>query len=137
MQEQSKDLHEAFHSQLEKADDPFTVLADYFGRGVFNVVPTWESAVTSHQQQVAAAQPRKELPVVQAWGPQNAGPGSEAKLRKNEGKSVVNLAGKYRPSFLKSLYWTVLYSWIKYNMLRVLKLDYSDSYEHNMILPTY
>jgi len=82
---------------LEKADDPFTVLADYFGRGVFNVVPTWESAVTSHQQAA-----RKELPVVQTWGPQNAGPGSEAQIRKNEGRSALN-SGDYRFSFLKAL----------------------------------
>ncbi|KAG8269549.1 Vacuolar protein sorting-associated protein 11 [Homalodisca vitripennis] len=35
-QEQGRDLHETFHSQLEKADDGFTLVADYFGRGVFN-----------------------------------------------------------------------------------------------------
>lgn len=100
MQEQSKDLHEAFHGQLEKADDPFTVLADYFGRGVFNVVPTWGSAVVSHQ----VARPQKDIPVVvQSWGPQNAGPGAEGKLRKTEGKSPLTLAGEYRFSFLKTL----------------------------------
>jgi len=84
-QEQSKELHEAFHSQLEKAEDPFTVLADYFGRGVFNTVPNLDAALSA---QVV----RKELPVV-SWGPQNAGPGSEAILRKNEGKTNVNSAG--------------------------------------------
>lgn len=35
-QEQSRDLHEMFHSQLERADDGFSLVADYFGRGVFN-----------------------------------------------------------------------------------------------------
>ncbi|XP_022091158.1 vacuolar protein sorting-associated protein 11 homolog isoform X2 [Acanthaster planci] len=37
-QEQSKDLHEQFHRQLEKSQDGFSVVADYFGRGVFNRV---------------------------------------------------------------------------------------------------
>eukprot|EP00057_Strongylocentrotus_purpuratus_P015993 XP_011670467.1 PREDICTED: vacuolar protein sorting-associated protein 11 homolog [Strongylocentrotus purpuratus] len=37
-QEQSKDLHEQFHRQLEKSQDGFSVVADYFGRGVFNKV---------------------------------------------------------------------------------------------------
>lgn len=35
-QEQTKDLHEQFHNQLERATDSFAVVADYFGRGVFN-----------------------------------------------------------------------------------------------------
>lgn len=62
------------------------------GRGVFNIVPTWESAV-SMSQQVS----RKELPAtVTSWGPQSAGPGSEAKLRKNEGKSFQNPTGNSR-----------------------------------------
>ncbi|EDO40103.1 predicted protein [Nematostella vectensis] len=37
-QEQAKDLHEQFHHQLERATDGFSVVADYFGRGVFNKV---------------------------------------------------------------------------------------------------
>ena len=71
---------------MEKADDPFTVLADYFGRGVFNSFPSWESAISGHQAV------RSELPTV-SWGPQNAGPGSEAKLRKSEGKHTMNSTG--------------------------------------------
>ncbi|RZF44682.1 hypothetical protein LSTR_LSTR000634 [Laodelphax striatellus] len=35
-QAQSSDLHETFHSQLERADDGFSLVADYFGRGIFN-----------------------------------------------------------------------------------------------------
>lgn len=34
-QEQSRDLHETFHSLLDRAEDPFSLVADYFGRGVF------------------------------------------------------------------------------------------------------
>ncbi|ESO93774.1 hypothetical protein LOTGIDRAFT_182193 [Lottia gigantea] len=37
-QEQTKDIHETFHNQLERAPDGFSVVADYFGRGVFNKV---------------------------------------------------------------------------------------------------
>ncbi|XP_019628396.1 PREDICTED: vacuolar protein sorting-associated protein 11 homolog [Branchiostoma belcheri] len=37
-QEQHKELHEQFHHQLERAPDGFSVVADYFGRGVFNKV---------------------------------------------------------------------------------------------------
>jgi hypothetical protein len=36
LQEQSRDLHDTFHSQLERAEDGFSLVADYFGRGVFN-----------------------------------------------------------------------------------------------------
>lgn len=37
-QEHGRDLHEQFHNQLERATDGFSVVADYFGRGVFNKV---------------------------------------------------------------------------------------------------
>ena len=37
-QEHSKDLHEQFHSQLDRAQDGFSVVAEYFSRGVFNKV---------------------------------------------------------------------------------------------------
>ncbi|XKL60972.1 hypothetical protein PGB90_008029 [Kerria lacca] len=37
-QEQNKDLHEIFHSQLERAEDSFSLIADYFGRNVFNKI---------------------------------------------------------------------------------------------------
>lgn len=37
-QEQSRELHEHFHHQLERAEDGFSVVAEYFGRGVFNNV---------------------------------------------------------------------------------------------------
>jgi len=37
-QEQSRELHEQFHHQLERAQDGFSVIADYYGRSVFNKV---------------------------------------------------------------------------------------------------
>lgn len=67
-QEQSKDLHEQFHRQLEKSQDGFSVVADYFGRGVFNKVtlvtdsfgsPAKPPASTRRQQ---PAQPSRYQP---------------------------------------------------------------------------
>lgn len=37
-QQSGRDLHEQFHHQLEMSSDGFSVVADYFGRGVFNKV---------------------------------------------------------------------------------------------------
>ncbi|KAK9507651.1 hypothetical protein O3M35_007461 [Rhynocoris fuscipes] len=34
-QEESNDLHEMFHRQLERAEDAFSLVTDYLGRGVF------------------------------------------------------------------------------------------------------
>ncbi|XP_048036590.1 vacuolar protein sorting-associated protein 11 homolog [Megalobrama amblycephala] len=35
-QDQKRDLHDHFHRQLKCSNDGFSVIADYFGRGVFN-----------------------------------------------------------------------------------------------------
>ena len=43
-QEQSRDHHQAFHTLLYKAEDPFSLVADYFGKGVFKklmVITEW------------------------------------------------------------------------------------------------
>lgn len=42
-QQQSREQHDAFHSQLEKAEDGFAVVADYFGRGMFRQDIDFES----------------------------------------------------------------------------------------------
>ncbi|CAE1174781.1 VPS11 [Acanthosepion pharaonis] len=34
-QEQNKDIHEHFHNELDRAQDGFSMIADYFGRGIF------------------------------------------------------------------------------------------------------
>ena len=44
-QAQSREQHDAFHSQLEKSDDGFAVVADYFGRGMFRGQTFLESTV--------------------------------------------------------------------------------------------
>jgi len=50
-QAQSREQHDAFHSQLEKSDDGFAVVADYFGRGMFRGQTFLESAVTASGHQ--------------------------------------------------------------------------------------
>ncbi|XP_060522802.1 vacuolar protein sorting-associated protein 11 homolog isoform X2 [Cylas formicarius] len=82
--EHNKDLHEMFHSQLEKAHDGFSVAAEYFGRGVFNkykiitdeslqrsLLPIEETKVTNKNKLV-----EKEV--------KNYGFGAEARLRQSE-----------------------------------------------------
>eukprot|EP00057_Strongylocentrotus_purpuratus_P007251 XP_011661725.1 PREDICTED: regulator of G-protein signaling 3 [Strongylocentrotus purpuratus] len=55
-QEQSKDLHEQFHRQLEKSQDGFSVVADYFGRGVFNKVTLLTDSFSSPSKSVTPVQ---------------------------------------------------------------------------------
>lgn len=45
-QENNTRLHEQFNKQLEKAPDGFAVVADYFGRGVFNKVTLYTDTKT-------------------------------------------------------------------------------------------
>lgn len=47
-QEYNKDLHETFHSQLEKVSDGFSLAAEYFGRGVFKKVTVITDSPTSN-----------------------------------------------------------------------------------------
>ncbi|XP_017787997.1 PREDICTED: vacuolar protein sorting-associated protein 11 homolog [Habropoda laboriosa] len=76
-QEQAKDLDETFHSLLDRAEDPFSLVADYFGRGVFKklTVITDKSLSSSSMK---FAEPKL-----------NYGPGAEAKLRLAEGKNTT------------------------------------------------
>lgn len=85
--EYNKDLHETFHSQLEKAHDGFSVVAEYFGRGVFNKYKLLiddelkekgtprESIVDSAKALVVRNVEKEE---------RNYGSGAEAKIRKSE-----------------------------------------------------
>ncbi|XP_044740291.1 vacuolar protein sorting-associated protein 11 homolog [Chrysoperla carnea] len=100
-QQSSRDLHETFFSQLDRAEDTFSLLSEYFGRGVFNklTVLTDSTLITSPSSQIIAAEPiltgtdyskldvnianrnviKKEEPNF------NYGPGVENRLRLNEG----------------------------------------------------
>ena len=57
-QAQSREQHDAFHSQLEKSDDGFAVVADYFGRGMFRGQTFLESAVTASGQPASTSADR-------------------------------------------------------------------------------
>lgn len=35
-QSEARDQHEMFHDLLDRSPEPFSVVADYFGRGLFN-----------------------------------------------------------------------------------------------------
>ena len=68
-QQQSREQHDSFHSQLEKADDGFAVVAEYFGRGMFrkeidldtldpiSSVPAKETKVVNKAPSSSAAKP--------------------------------------------------------------------------------
>jgi len=78
-QEQSKDLHETFHSLLDRAEDPFSLVADYFGRGVFKKL----TVITDTDKSLPT-------PIKLEESKPNYGPGAEARLRLNEGKSSIS-----------------------------------------------
>lgn len=37
-QSESRDQHEVFHNLLDRSIEPFSVVAEYFGRGMFNKI---------------------------------------------------------------------------------------------------
>lgn len=78
-QEQSRDLHETFHSLLDRAEDPFSLVADYFGRGVFKKL----TVITDTDKSLPTPTKLEEPKL-------NYGPGAEARLRLNEGKSSIS-----------------------------------------------
>lgn len=77
-QEQSRDLHETFHSQLERAEDGFSLVADYFGRGVFNKL----TVITDSPDKTIIKPPKQ----TNGTTPLSYGPGAEARLRLGEGQ---------------------------------------------------
>lgn len=76
-QEQSKDLHETFHSLLDRAEDPFSLVADYFGRGVFKKL----MVITDSDKMLSASVAKFDESKL------NYGPGAEARIRLSEGKN--------------------------------------------------
>nr|XP_023025769.1 vacuolar protein sorting-associated protein 11 homolog [Leptinotarsa decemlineata] len=110
--EYNKDLHETFHSQLEKAHDGFSVAAEYFGRGVFNKykVITDESIQKSLDipESIKNKQNPKKSETV------SYGAGAEARLRQTEIKS--------KPSAMP----------ISEGRMRIQEHKYSSSLEANL-----
>ncbi|XP_068706072.1 vacuolar protein sorting-associated protein 11 homolog isoform X2 [Montipora foliosa] len=60
-QEQAKGLHEQFHGQLERAQDGFSVVAEYYGRGVFNKVTLVTDPSHSRSVHESATDQRERL----------------------------------------------------------------------------
>nr|XP_008196910.1 PREDICTED: vacuolar protein sorting-associated protein 11 homolog [Tribolium castaneum] len=82
--EYNKDLHETFHSQLEKAQDGFSVAAEYFGRGVFNKY----KVIRDEVRETAPADKIEKKRVVEPEV-RNYGLGAEARLRQVEKQGQV------------------------------------------------
>lgn len=80
-QEQIRDLHETFHSQLERAEDGFSLVADYFGRGVFNKLTVITDS--PDKTNIKSSKPTSD-------GLLSYGPGAEARLRLGEGQVTRN-----------------------------------------------
>ncbi|XP_051174547.1 vacuolar protein sorting-associated protein 11 homolog [Leptopilina boulardi] len=85
-QEQSRDLHETFHSLLDRAEDPFSLVADYFGRGVFKKLTVITADEKTNFQLV-----EEKINPYDIYGP-----GAEAKIRLNEGKNSTLVKSENR-----------------------------------------
>lgn len=80
--EHGKDIHETFHSQLDRAPDGFSVAAEYFGRSVFNKVTiVTEPSLTNPLPPLS-----KESTPVKSETEYKT---TEGRLRQTEGKSSV------------------------------------------------
>ncbi|KAJ8916872.1 hypothetical protein NQ315_005879 [Exocentrus adspersus] len=113
--EYNKDLHETFHSQLEKAHDGFTVAAEYFGRGVFNKYKViTDEAVTKNLSLSEKINIFKPTVKKVEDSSLNYGYGAEARLRQGEVKSAIKPAP------------------VSEGRMRVQEQRYSSSLEANM-----
>ncbi|XP_068617562.1 vacuolar protein sorting-associated protein 11 homolog [Battus philenor] len=78
---------ETLHSRLHKEPDPYAVVSEYFGRGLFNKL----TVVTENSQESILSAPAPAAASVSAPAAASAlqtyGPGAEAKLRLQEGQS--------------------------------------------------
>lgn len=79
-QEQStRDLHETFHTLLDRAQDPFSLVAKYFGRGVFKKL----MVITDADKSLSTTPIKVEEQKL------NYGLGAEARIRLTEGKNTT------------------------------------------------
>ncbi|CAH1993182.1 unnamed protein product [Acanthoscelides obtectus] len=85
--EYNRDLHETFHSQLEKAHDGFSVAAEYFGRGVFNKYKVITDEAMEKNLGVPIVSTSKPPVRKAASETRSYGMGAEARLRQTEVKS--------------------------------------------------
>lgn len=86
--EHSKDLHETFHSQLDRAPDGFSLAAEYFGRSVFYKVTIVTEPSLLPTQKIERTPQKKPEPTISSIKPEVYS-SSEGRLRQTEGKSTV------------------------------------------------
>lgn len=72
---------------MDRSGEPFSFVAEYFGRGLFNKIVVFDENETNHGitdpvQVPQFKQPAKEIPPTKTYGP-----GAEAQLRVNEVRS--------------------------------------------------
>lgn len=83
-QNESRDQHEIFHNQLDRSIEPFSVVAEYFGRGMFNkivIVDEQEQDDVNVELTVPSVQTVREVA-----NPLNQyGAGAESRMRLEEG----------------------------------------------------
>ncbi|XP_046752959.1 vacuolar protein sorting-associated protein 11 homolog isoform X2 [Diprion similis] len=135
-QEQSRDLHETFHSLLDRAEDPFSLVADYFGRGVFKkltVITDADKPQASPSSKLQEPKPKFQEPKPNYYA---YGAGAEAKLRLGEGKNTNLVTSELRYAGSDTSSNTVIP--IPEGRLRVLaKPDiYSSSFDASLSRPT-
>ncbi|XP_039431655.1 vacuolar protein sorting-associated protein 11 homolog [Culex pipiens pallens] len=101
-QSESRGQHEAFHNLLDRSPEPFSVVAEHFGRGLFNKLliveeedGRSESLLTrtdAGPRAPAVMQPNPRPPATVAPTPYaNYGPCAEARLRQDEGSRQLRL----------------------------------------------
>ncbi|EAT44793.1 AAEL003887-PA [Aedes aegypti] len=100
-QSESRGQHEAFHNLLDRSSEPFSVVAEYFGRGLFNKLliveeetdtqhaePSMPTSTESSMRQLTkqTEQIRIGTNVLPAKPQPSYGPGAEARIRQEEGQ---------------------------------------------------
>jgi vacuolar protein sorting-associated protein 11 len=91
-QQEARGQHEQFHNILNRAPEPFSVVAEHFGRGLFNKIVIVDDDVAgaddqAGDEQIVVTRTRKPTPAKTPTAPISTayGPGAEAKIRLQEG----------------------------------------------------
>ncbi|XP_013140949.1 PREDICTED: vacuolar protein sorting-associated protein 11 homolog [Papilio polytes] len=88
---------ETLHSRLHKEHDPYAVVSEYFGRGLFNKLTVVTEGGAEGVSPAATPPAPAAAPTPPSQTQQTYGPGAEAKLRLQEGQSkqvYVSSSGK-------------------------------------------
>lgn len=97
-QQETRKLHDQFHDQLNRIVEPFSLLAKYFGHGLFNRIVIFDEndlkRTPERKQQLTGGDVLKKPTTKPVTGPAGAqalafGSGAEAKMRVTENKSNV------------------------------------------------